>query len=327
MKIFKFLGIFALLFVRMDQYQMTIAKALDIEQAMPLVIESLNNDLEKFRKQYDQLNYGISSIKSLYDSGLDIEKLYGTKKSHSCSRLILSNLEILAGGSCGVLKCLSVFHPDIDAFGKALIGCYIGKAIFWGADAMLHNSAKQASIALIKTAQANSEVVSHFSKIIDEVNKIDFSPILNLSKKVINIMKQKNLSGDNLKKLARLQTLTDKMSNHFSFKKFAVTGGKILSFITGAASGITIAATGQYSEPSYWLTLITGALDPMVDCINIQTTKKPIIRRYITLSEIIYLCDNFINEYSKADHEVDGQVSTIMQIREIPQNFMGLFIF
>ena len=308
MKIFKFIGIFVLLFVRMNQCQTTIAETLDIERAMPSIIDSLNRDLLDFRQKNPQFDYGISSIESLYNSGFNIEELYGAKKSHSCSRWILSNLEILSGGSCGVLRCLSVFHPDIDTFGKALIGCYIGKAIFWGTDAMLHNSAKQASIALINTAQTNPLVVSQVSKMIDQVNGINFSPILNLSKKVINIMKQKDLSEDNLKKLARLQTLTDKMSNHFSFKKFAVNGGKILSFIIGAASGITIAATGQYSEPSYWLTLITGAFDPIVDCISIQTTTKPIIRRYITLSEIIYLCNNFINEYTGIDHEVDGQV-------------------
>ncbi len=297
MKILKTLEILALLISGINQSYSVTTETLELEQTMPQTISPLHRDLNEFRTNNPQLNYGISSIENLYNSGMDIEELYGAKKSHLCLREILFKLEIIAGGGCGVLRCLSVFHPDIDAFAKALIGCYAGKALFWGADAYLNNSAKQASIALINTAQTDPLLVSKVSKMINEVNGINFSPISNISKRVIDIMKEKDLDEDGLKELERLQTLTKKMSDLSTFKKVVVTGGKILSFIIGASAGITIAATGQYSDPSYWLTLITCAFDPIIDCINTRATTKPIIRKYITVSEMIYLCDGFIKEY------------------------------
>jgi len=299
MKVRNIFGIFVLLFCGINQIQANSLETLDLEVGMPQKTNTLGQALNNFRSENPQLDYGITSIENLYNSGLDIGELYGSKESHLCLREILFKLEILAGGSCGALRCLSIFHPNIDAFGKALIGCYAGKAIFWGADALLNNSAKQASIALINTAQTDPKVVSEVSKMINEINGINFSPVLKISEKVISMMNEKDLSEDEQKKLARLQTLTKKMNELFSFKKFLVTGGKILSFIIGAATGITIAATGQYSDPSYWLTLITGSFEPIIDCINTRFTSKPVVRKYITVSEIIYLCDNFIKDYEE----------------------------
>lgn len=299
MKVCNIFGIFVLLFCVINQIQANSLETLDLEVGIPQKINTLGQALNNFRSKNPQLNYGITSIENLYNSGLDIEQLYGSKESHLCLREILFKLEILAGGSCGALRCLSIFHPNIDAFGKALIGCYAGKAIFWGADALLNNSAKQASIALINTAQTDPKVVSEVSKMINEINGINFSPVLEISEKVISMMNEKDLSEDEQKKLARLQTLTKKMDKLFSFKKFLVTGGKVLSFVIGAATGITIAATGQYSDPSYWLTLITGSFEPIIDCINTRFTSKPVVRKYITISEIIYLCDNFIKDYEE----------------------------
>lgn len=297
MKTIKIWTIFVLLFLGVNQSYAFSPETLALETRTPQAINPLSQALNDFRAENPQLDYGITSIENLYNSGFDIEELYGSKESHLFLRELLFKLEIIAGGSCGVLRCLSVFHPNIDAFGKALIGCYAGKALFWGADAFLNNSAKQASIALINAAQTDPLLVSRVSNMVNEVNAMNFSPILNISKKVISIMEQQELSEDDQKKLKRLQTLTDKMNGLSTFKKVLVTGGKILSFVIGAATGITIAATGQYSDPSYWLTLITGAFDPIVDCINTRMTSKPIIRKYITISEIIYLCNSFINEY------------------------------
>ncbi len=134
MKILKILGIIVLSISGISHSYSVATETLSLEQkqTIPQIISHLQLDLNEFRENNPQLNYGVSSIENLYNSGMNIEELYGQKKYHSCLRKILLKLELLTGGVCGGLRCLSVFHPDIDALAKALIGCCVGKAFFLG---------------------------------------------------------------------------------------------------------------------------------------------------------------------------------------------------
>ena len=142
--------------------------------------------------------------------------------------------------------------------------------------------------------QTDPQMVSYVSGISSEVSQIDVNPVIAIASNIINSVKNSSLSESDAKKLERLSYLNNKLQNTTSTKKFLLNGGKIVSFITGVATGISVAATGQESSSSYWLTLFAGGLDSIVDSANTTITKKPIVQRYITISEILYLSNYFL---------------------------------
>lgn len=280
-------------FANMDGIQrIPIARSVDAR---------LSNSLSDFTNKHEQFNYGIQAIETLYDSDISIDDLYGAKKSSSTCRKILFGLELVSGSACSVLRCLSAFHPQVDLYGKILVGCSAGKALFWGLDAYLHNSSQNASIAMINTAQADPKLASYVSTIMDQVNRSNIAPVLTIAKGVIDLIKQEELNECELEKFQRLQTLTSKLAQVSKCKKIVMATSKILAFLLNTTTGITIAATGQESSAAYWLTLVSEGFDPIVDCAYKNFTKKPIVQKYINVCEIIYLCNHFLDNYGKCE--------------------------
>ena len=261
------------------------------------VVNITNRLLGEFRHQYPQFDYGIKSMEGLYDTVEDLKEIYDEMKEHTHARSLVFAGEILTGGACEVIKSLSVFHPESQGYGYALIGLYMTKSILWGIDSWLYDSDRGASTEIINILQTDPLLASHVSAVSSQITGIDFSPVMDIAGAVINLMKREDLSVEDIQKLRRLETLNKKLQNTNSTKKVFLVGGKILSFLTGIAAGISISATGQDSSPSYWLTLLAGGFDSIIDNAHTTITKKPITQRYITISEVLYLSDYFLRFY------------------------------
>ena len=236
---------------------------------------TINQLVTAFKEKYSQFDYGIRSMEGLYDAIANPEDIYAEMEDHSCGRSILFIGELLIGAACEVVKTLSVFHPKVEEYGTALIALYATKSILWGIDSWLNNSARQTSVNVMNALQTDPQMVSYVSGISSEVSQIDVNPVIAIASNIINSVKNSSLSESDAKKLERLSYLNNKLQNTTSTKKFLLNGGKIVSFITGVATGISVAATGQESSSSYWLTLFAGGLDSIVDSANTTITKKP----------------------------------------------------
>ena len=259
----------------------------------------INRSLTEFRRKCPQFDYGVNSMNALYDAIENPKELYEEMNDHSFSRSILFCCELLTGGACEVVKCLSVFHPELPEYGEALIGLYAAKSIFWGINAWLNKSARQSSIGVINALQVDHKQFSQLSTLMSQVDNVNLTPIIKIANAVVGLVKIKDLSNSDKDKLARLKLLSKKIGKVNSFKKVFMIGGKVLSFLTGVATGITVAITGQNSTPSYYLTLGAGGLDSIVDSAITTITKKPIIQKYITVSEIIYLSNYFLDSFNE----------------------------
>lgn len=260
-------------------------------------VKDIGVALSEFRYKYPQFDYGVDSMFGLYDTIANPKDLYEEMVDHAYARKFLFCCEFLTGGACEVVKCLSVFHPSTEKYGEALTGLYVAKSIFWGIDSWLNSSARQKSIGVINALQADPQIISHVSTASSQVDNINCTPIIKIANAVIKLAKSKDLPDTDKEKLDRLTDLSKKIGKTDSFKTVFSMGGKILSFLTGAATGITVAVTGQTSTPSYYLTLVAGGLDSIVDSVNTTMTTKPIVQKYITISEIIYLSDYFLDEF------------------------------
>jgi hypothetical protein len=57
---------------------------------------------------------------------------------------------------------------------------------------------------------------------------------------------------------------------------------------------MAIAIKGQEAPISYWLTLISGGVDPVVDGLSTADGSTSKIRQYIMTCEVLFLCDDFL---------------------------------
>ena len=270
---------------------------MEINPALRRKANIINKVLVDFKQKYKQFDYGIHSMESLYDVIENPEVIYEDMKGHTCTRSVTFAGEVLVGAACEVIKCLSVFHQKCQGYGDALIGLYIAKAALWGFDSWLYGTDKESSINVINALQADPLLDSSVSAMTAQMNQVDFSPVTLIAKNVIALAEQEDLSESDRTKLNRLIELNSKLQNTYSMKKILLIGGKILSFITGIATGISITVSGQNSASSYWLTLIAGGLDSIIDSARTTLTKKPITQKYITISEILFLSDYFLEKY------------------------------
>lgn len=257
-------------------------------------IEKIQNKMDQFKEKYEVIKYGVESMENLYDTQ-NPEMFYNDMNKCLGFREFLLGGKMLIGVACEVVKSLSIFHPESKSFGESLIGLYMAKAVIFGVDSLVSVNAKKSSLDVIEAFQVEPGKLNEISEFTAQIPE-SVNDILKISKLIISKAKKLEFDDDTeKKKFQRLVNLSSKIDSAGVVKKVFAIGGKIISFLTGTASGISIAISGQTSIPSYYLTLIAGGVDAFVDNMSINE-KNPLMQQYATISEVTYLCDYFMRK-------------------------------
>ncbi|MDR1391335.1 MAG: hypothetical protein LBI95_03135, partial [Holosporales bacterium] len=227
-------------------------------------IGNLEKCISDFRKKYPQLNYGVHSIESLYD--IQNPEIFHNKTSWSSffAPIVFAS-ELITSASCEIVKCLSIFHSGVSGYGKALMGLYIGKALFWGLNSLINSSIHRSLSNTINAFQALPESASNLHNLSTHIDKCDLEPLARTASSIVEFASELSLKGGDEQKVNRLTYILASITKSNKIKKSLITVGGVLSFLTEIATGITVAVTGQRSPPSYWLTLMAGGFDAIMN--------------------------------------------------------------
>lgn len=276
--------------------------------------QNISNSLALFKSNNPDFNSGINAMKILYNSISDPEKFSDRISPYSIWRTIVFGSEILTGVACEIVRCLSIFNsqtntasensdePSMSWHGTVLNCLYGLKAALYGIDMFLIRKDKQRSVNFLNAASIIPVDDDRMSHIISNTKNIKTKEVYSAAKELITLLKTVEDMGEDTKKLQRLEFLVNKTSTIDIAKNIVGIGGKILSFVSGTLTGLSITFLGQKSTPSYYLTLASGGIDAMFSGISTTTQEKPIIQKYTVTSEIIYLCDFFLERLISYTH-------------------------
>ncbi len=277
--------------------------------------QNICNSLALFKNNNPDFNSGINAMENLYNSISDPEKFSDRISPYSIWRTIVFGSEILTGVACEIVRCLSIFNSQTSTasensdeqsmswHGTALNCLYGLKAALYGIDMFLIRKDRQRSVNFLNAASIIPVDDDRMSHIISNTKNIKTKEVYSAAKELIALLKTvENMGEQDKKKLQRLEFLVNKTSTIDIAKNIVGIGGKILSFVSGTLTGLSITFLGQKSTPSYYLTLASGGIDAMFSGISTTTQEKPIIQKYTVTSEIIYLCDFFLERLISYTH-------------------------
>jgi hypothetical protein len=249
--------------------------------------------LNEFLDHFGEFDYGINLIEGLYNTSPDGQPPDGIlNEKFECHRKIILFVKTLLDGALGAMLELSIFHPEDFYFGYALIALRASSVVLSGIDQCFKHSARRYSFNFLRVA--NPDVTATIPDFPDLC--IDGDAMKQLSKIVPSIMsgiEQSQLTADESNMFSRLSALHTEIYKPNLLSKCLRYGGKISAFVLGNAAGIAIVGTGQDSPQSYYLTLASGTVDPMLDTIFSAMDENPVMQKYLRTCELLYLCKKF----------------------------------
>ncbi len=275
----------------------------------------ISNKITQFKTKYSQFEYGITAIQNMYRDLDDPETLRGRMNPTIPLRTIIFGAEILTGTACEILKCLSMLGITGDSedsdyldysdsttsynsifYGLTLSGLYALKAGLWGLDSYLVNKSKRSQKTILSSLQSDPKLREQVHNIETDIKNVKVNELYELTDDLAALLDGAELDLYNQKLFNRLMTIKTNTSNIDTFKKYFNNGGKIMSFLTGCASGILSSVIGKEAIPSSVITIVSCGADSIFDSISTTTSSKPIIQKYTNICEIIYICDYFVKE-------------------------------
>jgi hypothetical protein len=255
----------------------------------------VSNRLESFKINFNEFAYGIDVMDSLYNAAIDgkISSVISQQKYRIIRRIIALGSVVLVGAK-SVIERLSIFHPEQMYYGYALIGLRVGSALLYGIDHYLKKSADNYLYQFLQQANpGNGSTMPDFPVL--SVQSEAMKQLAELTSMVYETIDEEQLPNQSERNMFdRFANLMTHLFGSNPVKKVFTTGAKGLAFTLGSSAGISIAATGQDSEPSYQLTLISAIMDPVVETMLSALQEKNITRKYLQACEILYLCGYFL---------------------------------
>ncbi|MDR1034380.1 MAG: hypothetical protein LBL32_00355 [Holosporales bacterium] len=246
--------------------------------------------LEVFRSDFTEFNYGIQIVDNIYNTATDGKIPFDISRGkYETTRIILSAGEILLSGLRGLSEKLAIFYPEQSRFGYGLLALRIGGALLHGIGQSLKKSSDNYLYKILQDTNGNPMLtVPDFPALTTKGEAL--TQLLNLTEKIRNSVNHYTLNQTDQNMLDRLNTLNQALFGSTPIKKIATCGGKCLAFILGSIAGISIAQTGQDSPLSYHITLASGIADPSIEVLLDAIKGKDIVRTYLQACEIIHLC-------------------------------------
>jgi hypothetical protein len=255
--------------------------------------------LTDFRKQFTEFEYGIELMEGLYNAATDGKiRAEITQRKHQGLRRLIAFGSIVFAGAKGVIEKLSIFHPDQMYYGYALVGLRVGSSLLYGLDRRLKKSADTYLYSFLETLETTTKM-PNFPAL--PSNGEVMNRLLDLTEVIRPIIEGlQNLQHAEKNMIARFVDLRKHLFGSNPLKKISTIAGKGMAFALGSATGLSIATTGQDSTPSYWLTLSSSLVDPVVESMIDSFSEKKLTRKYLQASEILHLCQYF---YDRSRYE------------------------
>lgn len=275
-----------------------------LSNEMEIINNPLYRKLRTFQSENPQFGYGLKAIDYLYDQGIKIDDLYESDESSPLLRRSIHVLSVLAEGACGTVQALSIFTPDSKILGQVLLGCYIVRTALGTTYNELDRFEKPTKLLFNALNRVSADSVFQVSEAINRVNEVDIRGLLNLSRKLTEEIKSEELSEEEQLKFARLETLIKKLDEKPKIRKRIMLFCKTIAILINSAACVSITNTGQKSKSSYWLTLFNSCIDPMYRYVNGPSNlERSHFKRYLRISEMLYICNGFINGWEPLSME------------------------
>ncbi|MDR2667247.1 MAG: hypothetical protein LBB34_04045 [Holosporales bacterium] len=269
------------------------ASPIDVRSEVDEQTHTLRLVFDKFTQKRRQFDYGRESMEELYNTS-DPASFYTQLTPSTFFENCLTFFGVIAGTVCNVTRCLSLSNPEVPLYGTILTGSHVAKAVFYGVGARARAERCKSFFDLLNVFHCSPRSISHLTDLCAQANEVSIEKVRAVAASIVDIVEKSDMYEEWKQKCARLDYLNTQLAPPGICGRLIAFGSRSLSFLTGVTAGVAIAVSGQMSPTSYWLTLVAGGIDPIVDGLNITSGMVSKVRKYIMVCEMLYLCDNLL---------------------------------